>query len=116
MADSSVALITGRILGQAEGTQTATSIYSPPGEAEPLFITVFVCNYTGSNRTYQIFLDDDGTTYNTDTAIYFDVTVSANTTDRLPIGVMANTAGNLAVEADTDKAVTFTVVGTNIIA
>ena len=67
---------------------------------------------TGSADTFAIYLDDDGTTYNEETALYHDVSIDANTTVVLSIYLpMSNSAGNLAVEAATTDAVTFTVAG-----
>ncbi len=110
-------LVAGRVLGQLRPADTnAASLYSPPGEAEPFFITVVISNTTGSTASYRVFLDDDGTTYDQTTALYYDVDLATKTAIRIPIGVMNNPDGNLAVRSETNDALTFTALGTTIIA
>ena len=103
-----------QILGQVRNTAggTAESIYSPGAGETGVIRTIFVCNQTSGADTFSIYLDNDGTTYDEETALYHDVAIAANTTLVLAVYLpMNNAAGNLAVEAATTDAVTFTVAG-----
>ena len=110
----------GRMLGQARPANTnAVSIYSPAGNARAEVLQIVICNTTSSAATFRIFHDDDGTTYDQTTALYYDKTVAANDTLRVypndpPGFAMVNAAGNLAVRTDTNNALTFTVYGNEI--
>lgn len=79
--------------------------------------SLLVVNTTSGALTYSVFLDQDGTTYDTTTAIAYNAAIAANTT----VDVLANTpggvtmqgrsAGNLAVKSSSASNVTFTAMG-----
>jgi len=102
-------------LGQLRPADTtAASLYSPAASVSARLTRMTVCNNTGGAVTCRIFLDDDGSTYDEDSAIYYDKSVPAN--DTLPVeeirGVyMNNSAGNLAVRSATGDALNFMVWG-----
>ena len=71
-----------------------------------------VCNTSGADATYRIFHDDNGTTYDETTALFWDVTLTADSSDILEMKVsMDDSSGNLAVRTDTANAITFTAYG-----
>lgn len=99
-------------LGQIQTTAaTPASIYSPGSGVQATDLILTCANTTASADTIRVYQDDDGTTYTTATAIYYDVSVPANDTLILGIGPMNNSSGNLAVESATTNAVTFTLHG-----
>ncbi len=103
-----------RLLGQLRPTDTnATSIYSPDDYA--IIDRILVCNQGGITPKFRIFLDDDGTTYDETTAIYWDICMKADETIEIdgPL-FMADSSGNLAVRTDTASDLTFTVFGREI--
>lgn len=108
-------------LGQAlPADMNAVSIYSPPAGTTVRVTGFFAANTTGSAATFRLFHDEDGTTYSTATALYYDVSVAANTTFSLsqqedPSILMGNSDGNLAVRTGTNSAFCFTVYGEEII-
>jgi len=113
-------------LGQTRlDTLTATSIYTPKDpRITALVKTIVVCNTTSSSAKFSIYHDDDGTTYNLITALFFEQKVLGNKTvlieflgDGLAIHgkTFTDSAGNLAVQTDTKNAFTFTVSGEEII-
>ena len=71
-------------------------------------------NVSANARAFRLFFDDDGTTYSTATALYYDVAIAANVTSKLeflsPLW-MTNSSGNLAVRSDAASELTFTVFG-----
>ena len=102
-------------LGQSRpsGT-TAASIYSP-SSGTAIIKTIIVCNTTASAAAFRIFVDDDGTTYDETTALFWDVSVNGYETVEIDtFAAMNNTAGNMAVRTDTSLALTFTVFGAEI--
>ena len=108
---------TGKCLGQLRpGDTNAASLYSPAAGINAEIETIIIAETGGTNRTFRIFHDDDGTTYDQTTALYYDVAINANTTKRLPdngpLGIwMRQSTGNLAVSSSFADALTFTVYG-----
>lgn len=103
-----------RLLGQLRpANTTAASIYSPDDFA--IVDRILVCNQGGITPKFRIFLDNDGTTYDETTALYWDIALDADQTVEIdgPL-YMANSSGNLAVRTDTADDVTFTVFGREI--
>lgn len=103
----------GRILAQSRpANTTAVSAYSPAASMVTQITRVLVCNTTGASHDFRIFLDNDGTTYDESTALFFDEALAANTTREIEGDWwMTDSAGNLAVRTDTNNAFTFTVFG-----
>ena len=100
-------------LGQLRPVNTtAATLYSPAASTEAVIRTLVVCNTSGSAAKYRIFLDDDGTTYDETTALFWDIALPADTTDTIEIRITMNDSiGNLAVRTDTNSAITFTAMG-----
>lgn len=104
-------------LGQVRNTTggTAESLYSPGSGVTAIIKQICVSNQTGSADTFSIYVDDDGTTYDEETSLFKDVAIAANDTVLINCWIaMDNDAGNLAVEAATTDAVTFTAFGIEI--
>jgi|2_EtaG_2_1085320.scaffolds.fasta_scaffold45206_2 hypothetical protein len=109
-------------LGQSRpANTTAVSIYSPGADIEARIYLIIITNTTGSDTTFRIFHDEDGTTYNETTALYFDQTITANNSAILIFDntgqdgiAMETAAGNLAVRTGTNDALTFTVYGSEL--
>jgi hypothetical protein len=105
--------VNGSQLGQVRPADTtAASIYSPAASIEAKVTAIMVCNTTTIATTFRIFHDDNGTTYDADTALYYDVPLAANDTVTFEVAILMNDAtGNLAVRSGTGNAVNFTVYG-----
>lgn len=92
------------------------SAYSPAEGLITHITRIVICNTSGAARTYRLFHDNDGTTYNETTALAWDRALASNVTDEWPtIGEagywMTNSSGNLAVRVDTGNGITFTFYG-----
>ena len=110
-------MIQEKQLGQLRpGTTSAVSIYSPPASTTWVVKNLVVCNTTASSATFRVFHDEDGTTYDETTALFYDVPINANETLTFT-SLMAgsNTAGNVAVRTDTASALNFTLYGMEIV-
>ena len=103
-------------LGQLMPTNTtAASLYSPGASTQTLIKSIVVCNTSAGAVTYRIFHDDNGTTYNTTTALYYDVSLAANTSIILSLNLVMNDAtGNLSVRTSSANDLTFTCYGAEI--
>lgn len=105
-------------LGQLRpANTTAASIYSPAISTTAIIKTIVVCCTSTSSgaKQFRIFLDDDGTTYDESTALYYDVNISNRETVTINTFIaMDDSSGNLAVRTDTADALTFTVFGAEI--
>lgn len=104
---------TNKQLGQAQGTTSPVSIYSPAA-GTGIIRQIVVCNHETTACAYGIWLDNDGTTY-TDATVHFeDVTIAGNSTVILDVYWPITSAGNLAVKASIVSTLTFTVYGAEI--
>lgn len=100
-------------LGQLRpANTTAASLYSPGTNVTAIRMSIVICNTSSSNVKFRVFHDDDGTTYDETTALFFDPIIKANRTVEVD-GFKAanNSSGNIAVRTDTANALTFTLYG-----
>ncbi len=103
-------------LGQArENSTNAVSVYSPGASTTAIIKAIVVCNQTANNETFRIFIDDDGTTYDQTTALFYDVSILANSTVEIEGWFpMNNSSGNIAYRSSTANALTISVFGAEI--
>jgi len=104
-------------LGQArENSTNAVKVYSPNINIDSVVTTIVLCEQAGATATFRIFIDDNGTTYDQSTALYYDVTLQANETLQIDTSwPMSDTRGNLAYRSSVANAITITVFGTETI-
>ena len=99
-------------LGQGVASTTATSIYSPAADTETVIKQITICNTTNNIVTLSLYRDDDGTTYDTTTAIKYQVDVPAKATEQWDVYYcMNNSAGNIAIEAGATNSLCVTLDG-----
>jgi len=103
-------------LGQARPAGTSpVSIYSPGAGVTAIIKNITICNSTGVKTQFSIYHDDDGTTYDQTTALFFTVDIERNSTITLPAFMAMNDAsGNLAIQTATANALTFSVYGAEV--
>ena len=91
----------------------AASIISPDAEGEVIEIEeLVVANTSASNTTFSVYHDEDGTTYDENTALFHDTSIDANTTVQIQCKwTLRNPSGNFAIESGANNAITFTVYG-----
>lgn len=100
-------------LAQArENSTNAVSVYSPGANETAIIKSIVICNTSGSTRTFRIFLDDDGVTYDETTALYWDVVIDRESTTQIDTyWCMNDQNGNLAYRSSAANALTITVFG-----
>jgi len=109
-----------RQLGQlAPANTTAAAIYSPSKGVIGEVSLLLICNTSSSPVAYRIFHDKDGNTYAVGNALFYDVSLAANSTDIISLdffglAVLGDDDGTLGVRTDTADDVTFTVYGWEI--
>ena len=104
-------------LGQLRpANTTAASLYSPPANTRAVRLSLVVCNTSSSVAKFRVFHDDDGTTYDESTALFFDAPIDpGQTLESDGFKAANNSAGNFAVRTDTANALTFTLYGAEIV-
>ena len=105
-----------RLLGQAMPTDTtAVTIYTKPVDAVVFLDQIIVCNTSGGTPTYRIFHDDDGATYATSNALFYDVPMVANTSVIIDIkGSLYTALGTIGVRSSSGNDITFTLYGEEV--
>jgi hypothetical protein len=103
-------------LGQLRPVNTtAASLYSPAANLTGIAKNLVVSNTTAILATFRVFVDDDGTTFDETTALFFDTPLKGNTTVLIDMyAAMNDPAGNFAVRTDTASALTFTLFGAEL--
>lgn len=108
-----VDFILTRLLTQARpaGTAAVTG-YTKVTKQLTTIRHIIVANSTGSAAVYSIFLDIDGTTYDQTTALYYAVSLAANTSIKLDIDATLDVAsGSIGIQTGTGSALTFNIFG-----
>ena len=103
-------------LGQlTPANTTAASLYSPGASTQTLIKSIVVCNTGNTANKYRIFHDDNGTTYDESTALFWDIQLNKESSDILELNIAMNdSTGNLAVRTDSANDLTFTCYGAEI--
>lgn len=105
-----------KTLGQVRpsGT-TAVSLYSPPANTDTIVSMIKCCNVSGAAVDVSVFLDDDGSTFDTSTALHFEVELFAGETLEVTGTItLNNSAGAIGVQSSVANAVTFTLFGDEV--
>lgn len=103
-----------RMLAQARpNTATVVALYSPAQRA--IIKRVIICNTTAGASLFRMYLDDDGSTFDESTALFWDKTVAAGETIfQDAYWAMDNPDGNVGVRSATAQALTYTLFGDEI--
>lgn len=104
-----------KVLGQAQPGTTAATLYTKAQRTVVFLDSLYICNTTGSAATYRVFVDSDGATYNAGTALWYDVSLGANTTAVYKLeAYLLEEEGSVGIQSGTDQALTFTLFGEEI--
>ena len=114
MPITSIQLAPGSLLGRlAPADTTAATIFTATVRTE--ITSILICNVTGSAATFRLFHGVATSTYVVGNALYYDVSVPANTTTNLDAEVHAGinlaATDTLGVRTGTADAITFSVYG-----
>jgi hypothetical protein len=93
---------TYKVLGQSNPSATTlTTLYTVPSSTEAVVSTITVANLGGSSATYRIAVRPDGATVANQHYVAYDVTVAANDTTTITLGITLNAADVVSVYAST---------------
>ena len=99
-----------KVLGQLAATTTATAVYTCPASTETVVSTITVCNRAAANKTYRIILRPDDETLADKHYLAYDVSIAANDTVALTLGITMDASDKLYVSSSTND-LTFNVFG-----
>jgi hypothetical protein len=87
-------------LGQSNpSATTATTLYTVPSLTEAIVSTITVCNQAATAATYRIAVRPDGAALAAQHYVAYDISLPANTTDTLTLGITINAADVITVYA-----------------
>lgn len=106
----------GSQLAQIRPSGTAAVLAYANGRLNAEITLIVVCNTTASPVNFSIFHDNDGTTFDQSTALYYAKSLAANDTALLPFhspnaGLAVRPSGNIGVQTSTANALNFTLYG-----
>ena len=105
---------TYKVLGQnAPSATTATTLYTVPAATSTIISTISVCNQNATAITYRISVRPAAAVQTTAMYIAFDISLPANTTDTLTLGITLATTDVVTVYASA-TAVAFNAYGSEI--
>ncbi|CAB5224903.1 hypothetical protein UFOVP744_36 [uncultured Caudovirales phage] len=102
-----------KVLGQLAGSTTATALYTCPSSTEAVISTLLICNRAAAAKTYKIILRPDDETLADKHYLAFDVSIAANDTTALTLGITMNASDKLYVSSS-DTNLSFTAFGSEI--
>lgn len=104
-----------RQLAQAQPVvTTVASIYTPGDGVQCIVKRVIICNTSAGAAAFDLYHDDDGTTYDTSTQLFKDQTITPGVTLVLDEELYLDSAANLAVASDSTAALTFSLYGEEV--
>ncbi len=104
----------GSQLAQVRPSASASTAYTATLRTE--VTQIVVCNTSGSPAQFSIYHDDDGTTYDATTALFWLAQIEANTTvtivsDSVGAGFAMKRGAAIGVKPSVDQALTFSIYG-----
>lgn len=105
-----------KVLGQvAAAATTAENLYSVPSGSSAVVSTIVVANRSTSARTYRLAVKPTtGTTLADSHYIAYDVTIPANDSTALTLGVTLSSGNVIVTYASAASSLTFTAFGSEL--
>jgi hypothetical protein len=93
---------TYKVLGQSNpSATTATTLYTVPSATQTVVSTVTICNQAATAATYRIAIRVAGAALATSQYIAYDVSLPANASDTLTLGITLNATDVITVYSST---------------
>jgi glucose-6-phosphate dehydrogenase assembly protein OpcA len=93
---------TYKVLGQSNpSATTATTLYTVPASTQTVVSTITVCNQAATAATYRIAVRIAGAALAASQYIAYDVSLPANTTDTLTLGLSLGATDVITVYSST---------------
>lgn len=89
-----------KVLGQSNPSATTdTTLYTVPAATETIISTITVCNQAATAGTYRIAVRPNGTAIAKQHYLAFDVSLPANASDTLTLGITVDASDVITVRA-----------------
>jgi hypothetical protein len=93
---------TYKVLGQSNpSATTATTLYTVPSATQTVVSTVTICNQAATAATYRIAVRVAGAALSASQYIAYDVSLPANASDTLTLGITLNATDVITVYSST---------------
>ena len=93
---------TYKVLGQSNpSATTATTLYTVPSATQTVVSTVTICNQAATAATYRIAVRVAGASLATSQYVAYDVSLPANASDTLTLGITLGATDVITVYAST---------------
>ncbi len=103
---------TFKVLGQSAPTDTNNAnLYTVPAATSAIISTISISNVTGSTATARVFVRVAGATAAVSNAIVYDVSIAANSTTAMTLGITMAATDVISVRSSTANALTFMAFG-----
>lgn len=102
------------VLAQVRPADTnINQIYNSPVGTLTILTSMYIVNTSGAAKTFRFCLDEDGTTFDESTALFWDTNIDKNQTIQIPLEIALNHngSGNIAFRSSGNLALTITVFG-----
>jgi len=91
-----------KVLGQSiPSATTATTLYTVPASTQSVVSTITVCNQAATAATYRIAIRVAGAALATSQYIAYDVSLPANASDTLTLGITLNATDVITIYSST---------------
>jgi len=91
-----------KVLGQViPSAATATTLYTVPASTQAVVSTITVCNQAATAATYRIAIRVAGAALATSQYIAYDVSLPANASDTLTLGITVGAADVITIYSST---------------
>jgi glucose-6-phosphate dehydrogenase assembly protein OpcA len=103
-----------KVLGQViPSAATATTLYTVPASTQAVVSTITVCNQAATAATYRIAIRVAGAALATSQYIAYDVSLPANASDTLTLGITVGAADVITIYSST-ATMSFSAFGSEI--
>jgi len=105
--------VVSKQLGQIRpSTTNPTVLYSPEKGKSGIVKAIIVCNVTANTPTFRIFHSYSGSEADQDTALFYDVAMTASETKIIEFAIAVKDGATLQVRASAADEINFTAYGT----
>jgi len=103
-----------KVLGQSSPNATTnTDIYTVPSSTQTVISTIVICNRSNSSASYRIAVRPNGSSIANSHYIAYDITIGANDSTALTMGITIDAADIITVYASSAN-LTFSLFGSEI--
>lgn len=102
---------TRKVLGQSSpAAATDTDLYTAPASTDTVVSSIAICNTNAAAIKYRVHVRISAAATGTGNAIFYDVSLPANSTDTHQLGITLAAGDKVTIRSDTTL-VTFTLFG-----